>query len=120
MSKYHAQKWHGYDSKREARRASDLRAMQDAGEISDLQEQVVFELIPSQWMCVETVGKKGQKIKPQRKCVERACSYVADFVYRDKETGRLVVEDAKGVRTPDYVIKRKLMLYFKDIHIQEI
>ncbi len=37
---------------------------------------------------------------------ERGCSYVADFDYM--EDGRHIVEDVKGVRTPEYVMKRKL------------
>ena len=44
---------------------------------------------------------------------------IADFVYKDKN-GVLVVEDTKGVRTADYVIKRKLMLWVHKIRIKEI
>jgi Protein of unknown function (DUF1064) len=50
---------------------------------------------------------------------ERAVEYRADFVYRDK-VGELVVEDAKGVRTKDYVIRRKLMLSVHGIRIREV
>ena len=43
---------------------------------------------------------------------------MADFVYvRD---GQTVVEDAKGVRTKDYIIKRKLMLWLHGIRVQEV
>ena len=45
--------------------------------------------------------------------------YVADFVYLD-EQGKTVVEDAKGVRTKDYIIKRKLMLWLHNIRIREV
>ena len=90
----------GYDSQREARRARDLRLLQQAGKIADLQEQVRYELIPKQ---------DG----------ERACHYVADFVYRD-EHGTLIVEDTKGMRTADYVIKRKLMQRVHGIRIREV
>lgn len=46
-------------------------------------------------------------------------TYIADFVYTDAATGKLVVEDAKGMRTRDYIIKRKLMLYIHGIKIRE-
>ena len=118
MSKYHAQRWNGYDSKREAKRAAELKAMVTAGEISDLREQVPFELIPAQYEVVMRTGKRGQALKPKRRCLERACSYIADFVYN--KNGEQVVEDAKGVHTPDYIIKRKLMLDKFGIRIQEV
>ena len=60
------------------------------------------------------------KGKPKQKCIERECSYVADFVYHDAHTGELIVEDTKGVRTKDYIIKRKLMLSVYGIKIKEI
>ena len=52
--------------------------------------------------------------------VERECAYIADFTYIDLKTGNTVVEDTKGVRTADYVIKRKLMLYIHGIRINEV
>lgn len=102
--KYHNVKYYGFDSKREAQRYSQLKMLEDAGEIENLQTQVKFELIPSQ-----RIG---------RKVVERACHYIADFAYY--EDGKMVVEDTKGFRTKDYVIKRKLMLYRYGIQIREI
>ena len=41
------------------------------------------------------------------KCIERAVTYIADFTYY--EHGKKVVEDVKGMRTKDYIIKRKLL-----------
>ena len=108
-TKYGNKKSGGYDSRREKRRATDLFYLQKAGEISDLREQVAFELVPSQYETVD--GRK--------KCVERAVNYVADFVYNDKD-GKLVVEDTKGFRTKDYIIKRKLMLWLHGIAIREV
>lgn len=104
-NKYHAQRSGGYDSRKEHRRANELRIMQRAGLISNLQEQVPYELIPTQR------GHDG-------KILERACHYVADFVYRDSN-GVLIVEDTKGVRTEVYRIKRKLMLHVHGIRITE-
>ena len=77
--------------------------MQRAGIISDLRRQVKFELIPSQY-------KDG-------KCVYRSVSYIADFVY--EQNGETVVEDVKGFKTPEYIIKKKLMLYIHGIIITE-
>lgn len=105
-SKYHAVKCGGYDSKKECNRARQLKLMARAGLISDLREQVRYKLIPSQHCDDGTL--------------ERAVHYVADFVYTDNETGRTVVEDTKGVRTKEYIIKRKLMLYVHGIRIKEV
>lgn len=108
MSKYNNSKHDGHDSKKEARRATELKLLEKAGIISHLQEQVVYELIPAQYRIVN--GKK--------KCIERAMKYIADFQY--VENGNTVVEDAKGFRTDVYRIKKKLMLYFHDIQIKEV
>ena len=105
-NKYHAEKSGGYASRKEHRRANELRLLLRAGLITDLREQVPYELIPTQRD--PTTGK----------VLERACHYVADFVYTD-EHGNTVVEDTKGVRTPEYRIKRKLMLERHGISISE-
>ena len=93
-----------FDSMKEAHRYCELKLMQRAGVISDLQLQVSFELIPTQ--------------RIDGKVVERAVNYVADFVY--KQNGLTVVEDTKGYKTPEYIIKRKLMLWVHGIRIREI
>ena len=99
---------HG-SSMKERNRAAVLELMQKKGLISGLQKQVVYNLIPAQYGEVD--GK--------RKCLERACTYRADFVYYDVEKQQLVVEDTKGVRPTEYVIKRKLMLHEHGIRIKE-
>jgi hypothetical protein len=99
-AKYRNVKTDGYASKKEAQRAAELKLMQQAGHITDLREQVRYELIPAQGS-------------------ERACHYVADFVYFDA-ANNLIVEDTKGFRTPDYVIKRKLMKFVHGISITEV
>lgn len=93
-----------FDSKAEAKRYAELLMLEKSGVISDLQRQVEFTLIPAQ--------------KIDGKCVERACKYKADFVYL--EDGKRVVEDVKGLKTKDYIIKRKLMLYVHGIRIKEV
>ena len=104
-----------FDSKKEAKRYLELRLLEKAGEIQDLQMQVKFELIPTQRE-PDTVGKRGGIHKG--KVIEHSCNYIADFVY--KQNGEVVVEDTKGFRTTDYVIKRKLMLYVHKIKIKEV
>ena len=109
-----------FDSKREASRYSELIMQQRAGEIRGLQRQVRYLLIPGQREVSNEVYKGGEK-KGQRKpgrLLEKEVTYIADFVYY--KDGELIVEDTKGFRTKDYIIKRKLMLYVHHIRIKEI
>ena len=106
-----------FDSQKEARRYSELKIMQDAGLIKDLQKQVKFILIPTQRE-EDIIGKRGGVKKG--KVIEKECSYIADFVYYDNELQQQIVEDTKGFRTTEYIIKRKLMLYIHGIRIKEI
>ena len=106
-----------FDSKHEATRYLELKMLEKAGKIYDLQRQVKFVLVPAQYE-PDTVGPRGGKIKG--KLIEKELSYYADFVYFDDETKKTVVEDAKGVRTPEYVIKRKLLLWLKGYRIREV
>lgn len=103
-SKYGNVKTDGYASKKEARRAAALKALEQAGAIRNLREQIPYILIPRQLDADGSVG-------------ERACTYKADFVY--EENGVEVVEDCKGMRTPDYIIKRKLMRFQFGVVIRE-
>ena len=109
-----------FDSIREARRYKQLKLLLLAGEIVCLQMQVPFELVPAQYEETGEVYSKGpRKGQPkQGKCIEKSVVYVADFVYF--ENGKRVVEDTKGVRTPEYIIKRKLMLQKYGIRIREV
>lgn len=103
MSKYRAKKTTvdgiTFDSKREAERWTELKILQRAGVISQLKRQVKFDLVPPQ-------------------AGERGVDYYADFTYL--QNGHLVVEDAKGMKTPVYIIKRKLMLWIHHIKIREV
>jgi hypothetical protein len=96
-----------FHSKKEALRYQELLLLQDSGAITHLRRQVKYVLIPSQ------KDEKG-------KVIERECSYKADFVYFDIEANKTIVEDTKGFRTPEYKIKRKLMLYIHNIRIKEV
>lgn len=95
------------DSLTESNRLEQLKLLQRMGVIFDLKYQVKYELIPSQ---------EGKYRK------ERPVTYIADFVYKVKmEDGstREIVEDSKGHKTKEYIIKRKLMLYIHNISIKE-
>lgn len=104
-----------FDSKKEAKRYRELLLLEQAGEISDIQRQVKYVLIPAQKE-PDRIGAKGGCYKG--KTIERECAYIADFVYR--KNGETIVEDTKGFRTKDYIIKRKLMLWVFGIRIVEI
>lgn len=107
------------DSKKESARYRELLLLARAGEISDLETQVPFELIPAAYETYERYGKNGKRLKDGRRCIEKGVVYKADFVYKDKD-GNEVVEDTKGYKTKDYIIKRKLMLDKYGIRIREI
>lgn len=106
-SKYHSRKVTidgiTFDSRKEARRYSELLLLERTGAIQNLQRQVKYELIPAQ--------------RVDGKVAERACSYIADFVY--EQNGRQIVEDTKGFKTPEYRLKKKLLLYFHGIVVKE-
>lgn len=118
-SKYHSRKVTvdgiTFDSQKEYRRFRELCLLEKAGRITDLQRQVKFVLIPAQYE-PDTIGKRGGK--KRGKLIERECSYVADFVYI--QDGNQVVEDTKGYKTTEYIIKRKMMLHKYGIRISEI
>lgn len=134
-NKLHAQKttYNGieFDSAAECRRYQELLMLQKAGKISDLELQVVYDLIPDCYEVVETGeyyvkgDKKGQP-KTKRVCIERGVKYIADFKYIDTVTGETVVEDVKGYRDPAsasykvFVLKRKLMLCLHGIKVREV
>ena len=121
-NKYYAKKtmFNGieFDSRKEARRYSELLLLQRAGAIRDLELQKKFVLIPAQYETYERYGKKGQRLQDGQRLVEKECAYIADFVYI--EDGKTIVEDTKGIKTKDYIIKRKLMLYVHGIRIKEV
>lgn len=99
--KYRNQRVGKYASKREANKAAELAIWQKAGAIRDLEEQVKYVLIPKQ---------DG----------ERAVTYTADFRYTDCKDGQVHVLDSKGVRTQQYVIRRKLMKFIHNITVEEV
>jgi hypothetical protein len=110
-NKYHAVKVEVdgtvYASQSESRRAKELHLLERHGLVRNLREQVPYELIPA------GVGKYRK---------ERSVVYKADFVYevcQPDGTWKQVVEDTKGAKTKEYIIKRKLMLYIHGISVKE-
>lgn len=93
-----------FDSGAEASRYGQLLLMERTGLIRELKRQVAFELLPAEQ------GADGKKL--------RALKYVADFTYLDRD-GRMHVEDVKGVRTPVYKIKKRLMWHIYRMDIEE-
>ncbi len=123
MSKYKSKKTIvdgiEFDSRKEANRYCELKLLQRAGKIQNLELQKAIELIPAQREA-DTIGKRGGIIKG--KVIEKAVFYRADFVYT--ENGETVVEDVKGYKGGGayavFTIKRKLLLYKYGIKIKEI
>lgn len=110
-----------FDSLKERNRWNELNLLQRAGKITDLQRQVKFVLIPTQYERYERYSKKtGKRLKDGIRVVEKEVSYYADFVYM--KDGEKVVEDTKSeaTKTKDYIIKRKLMLWVHNIRIKEV
>lgn len=110
-----------FDSVKEGNRYRQLKLLEKVGKISFLSMQKKFVLIPAQYEQSQekyTRGKKKGQYK-RGKLLERECAYIADFVYCDRD-GNVVVEDTKGMRTKEYIIKRKLMLERHGIRIKEV
>lgn len=90
---------HVFDSKKECRRYSELKIMEKAGEIKDLELQKPYVILPSFF------DKQGNR--------QTAVKYVADFVYVDKD-GNTIIEDVKSPATRKdrvYRLKKKMMAY---------
>lgn len=99
-SKYGNKKTKGFDSAKEWRRNQELEALQRAGEISELNRQVPFVLMPS-FAITDKKTKSGLR-------TVREIRYIADFTYRLKD-GTRIIEDVKGMQTDVFKIKRKLL-----------
>lgn len=109
-----------FDSEKEYKRFHELSLLEKAGAITDLQRQVKFVLIPTQYETFERYGKRGRRLKDGKKLLEKECAYYADFVY--VENGEKIVEDTKSKATKieTYKIKKKLMLYVHGIIVREV
>jgi hypothetical protein len=133
-NKVHAEKTEdGYASKKEAKRAAELRLMEQSGQIKNLQEQKRFVLVPAVYETESGKLVKDWAEKPKKelerqygklKILERSLAYVSDFVY--EQDGETVVEDVKGYKKSNaavyriFVAKRKLMLHEYGIRVREV
>lgn len=96
-----------FDSRAEMQRYLELRMLERAGQIKDLERQVEYVLVPKH------VRKDGSK------CL--GIVYLADFRYLDLRTNRVVVEDVKGALTEAYRLKRTLLLFrYPDLNFVEV
>ncbi len=109
-----------FDSKKESAIYLDLKRAKATGEIKDFERQKEYTLIPAQYEFEPYTDKKGRTVD-KAKCVERACTYKADFVVTYPD-GEVSVIDCKGARGLDqkYGIKRKLMRHVHGIAIKEV
>ena len=94
-----------FDSQFEADYWQRLKILEAKGEIKNLQRQVEFVLIPRQTSII--VEQLKTKTRTKEIFHEHPCTYWADFVY--EKDGERIIVDTKGFKTPDYIIKRKLM-----------
>ena len=87
-----------FQSTKESRRYTELKALQQAGVIRDLEMQPKFKL--------EVNGV-------------HITTYYADFKYWDNERNQEVIEDSKGMRTQLYILKKRLMKALLSIEVEE-
>jgi len=87
-----------FASKREAAYFAELKLREKAGEVGGVELQPRFPIL----------SEKGEVI----------CVYVADFAFFDHSQDRFRVVDVKGVETPVFKLKRKLMLALKGIDVE--
>ena len=96
-----------YRSQRERNRHQELLLLERAGHITGLLREVPFVLAPG----VKLLGEN--RARPDLK-------YVADYVYSDARTGKVTIEDAKGMRTPVFRLKKHLMKTVLGLDVIEV
>lgn len=90
-----------HQSQLESRRCTELHLMQKGGLIRDL------EAHPQPRFRLDVNGV-------------HVCSYIADFRWTECDSGEVVVADAKGFKTREYELKKRLMLACHGIEICEL
>lgn len=107
QNKYHNKKaiYDGikFDSVKEKNRYIGLKQLERLGVIQNLQRQVKYELQPSFKLNGKTI---------------RSITYIADFVYI--QDNKEIIEDVKGMRTKEYLLKKKMFEYKYQKEIKEI
>jgi hypothetical protein len=98
-----------FDSRKEAKRYTELKLLKRSGHLKELELQKVFELQH------KYTNNKGEHI--------RAITYKCDFFYYDNKKEQYIVEDVKGSKkiiTEAFKIKKKLFEYKYGIEIKII
>lgn len=98
-----------FASQKEARRYQELKILERAGKIQDLRLQPEYPLH------VVKIYRNGWPIE-----IATVAKYIGDFEYTDCQTGEIITEDVKGMRTSVYALKRKLVAAIHGITIAEI
>lgn len=105
-----------FHSAKEARRYQELRLLERAGYIRGLKLQPKFPLYVKPTDSLRSTHALGIKV----------CDYIADFEYEESDRGyggvkwTYVVEDTKGVLTPMYRLKRRMVAAQYNIQIREV
>lgn len=86
---------HKFPSLKEAKRYKELKLLEKAGNIKNLELQPKFEIIPKQKYRGKTLRK---------------AEYTPDFKYYDVDNNEWVIEEVKGMPTVDYVLRKKLFI----------
>ena len=108
--------WGTFDSKGELARWAFLKKAEANGEISDLQRQVAFTLVPPVHI-TKTVQLKTKTKQVERLWTQKV-TYTADFVY--VYNGETIVEDFKGMPNDRWPIKKALMAFVHGIYVREV
>ena len=88
-----------FASKAEGRRYVELKRLESAGLVRGLALQTSFPFMIGDALMF---------------------CYVSDFCYEDVQTGKRIIEDVKGVKTPVYKLKKKIIEKYYGIKIMEI
>lgn len=96
---------HVFSSQKEAKRYKELLLLQNTKKITGLTLQPKFNLIPAY-----KDKFTGKMVKP--------IVYIADFLYTETDTKRVVVEDVKGFKTDVYKLKSKMFRFFMQDKIE--
>lgn len=109
-----------FDSQKEAGRYQELKLMERAGLIRDLQRQVHFQLTPT-YREPDTIGPRGG-VKKGKVIIDKS-EYIADFCYVDTKTEEYIVEDVKGYKGGTayavFMLKKKFLYHLRGIMIHE-
>lgn len=91
---------HVFHSKKEAKRYTELKLLEKAGEIGNLELQPSFKL---------SCGDRPILIKSSGYPNGRQATYRADFAYWCSKRDKRIIEDSKGYRTDIFKLKKAIV-----------